>query len=159
MKKYPLFVLLMPNTWLFKDDWWCANHGASWYLDLPNKAHCSDIAEVFMSRSGYFNRPRLLFPKLNLNYQRWWNGWSGEDAPATKCCLGDKEPSFKNLKEILESQNLVRRKRWSERGRRDLRNLKLLLKGRAKRRAKPRRQGRIARGRLAPRNLIMMTSK
>src|SRR5882762_7771032 len=68
------------------------------------KPTVGDIAEVFMSKSGYFHRPHQLFPKVvdGSEMQKWLKG--GEEAPAESDVWGDKKPSFKNLKEILDSK-------------------------------------------------------
>jgi len=46
------------------------------------KPTLEDIVEVFMSRSGYFNRPHKLFPKLHVipDMKKWLE--NGDDAPA-----------------------------------------------------------------------------
>ena len=72
---------------------------AAWTHAKPT---VEDIARVFMSRSGYFNRPRQLFPRVKHvpEMLKWLEG--GEDAPEESDVWGDKKPSFKHLKEILD---------------------------------------------------------
>jgi hypothetical protein len=55
-----------------------------------------------MSRSGYFNHPNKFFPKVHLipEMQEWLK--NGDDAPEDADVWGDKKPSYKSLKEILE---------------------------------------------------------
>jgi len=75
----------------------------------PTKPTVQDIAEVFMSRSGYFNRPRMWFPKVELalpEMKKWLEG--GKDAPEQSVVWGDKQPT---LRKLLNSTHLVRRKR------------------------------------------------
>src|ERR1700676_1831311 len=62
------------------------------------------IAEVFMSKSGYFHHPSQLFPKVveGSEMEKWLEG--GEDAPEDSDVWGGKKPSFKNLKEILDGK-------------------------------------------------------
>ena len=77
---------------------------ATWTHQKPT---VEDIAKVFMSPSGYFHRPSKLFPKVvdGSQMQRWLEG--GEDAPAESDVWGDKNPSFKNLEEILDGKKKV----------------------------------------------------
>jgi hypothetical protein len=74
---------------------------ATWTHQKPT---VGDIAEVFMSKSGYFHRPHQLFPKVvdGSEMQKWLE--DGEEAPAQSDVWGDKKPSFKNLLEILDSK-------------------------------------------------------
>ena len=75
----------------------------------PTKPTVQDITEVFMSRSGYFNHPCLLFPKVELalpEMKKWLEG--GKDAPEQSVVWGDKQPT---LRKLLNSTHLVRRKR------------------------------------------------
>jgi len=74
---------------------------ATWTHQKPT---IGDIAEVFMSRSGYFHCPSQLFPKLvdGSEIKKWLE--DGEEAPAQSDVWGDKKPSFKNLKEILDGK-------------------------------------------------------
>src|SRR5882762_461671 len=75
--------------------------GGTWTHQKPT---VGDIAEVFMSKSGYFHCPHQLFPKIvdGSEMKKWLEG--GEEAPAESDVWGDKKPSFKNLKEILDSK-------------------------------------------------------
>ena len=68
------------------------------------KPTIGDIAEVFMSRSGYFHRPAQLFPKVvkGSELKKWLEG--GEDAPAESDVWGDIKPSFKNLEDMLDGK-------------------------------------------------------
>jgi hypothetical protein len=63
-----------------------------------------DIAQVFMSQSGYFHHHGKLFPKVvnGSDLEKWLQG--GEEAPEQSSVWGDKNPSFKNLEEILGSK-------------------------------------------------------
>ncbi|KIM73027.1 hypothetical protein PILCRDRAFT_15581 [Piloderma croceum F 1598] len=64
-----------------------------------------DIIQVFMSKSGYFNCPQKLFPKVSVipNMQEWLE--NGEDALADADVWGDKKSSYKSLQEILALHN------------------------------------------------------
>src|SRR5258705_55177 len=75
--------------------------GGTWTHQKPT---VGDIAEVFMSKSGYIHRPHQLFPKVvdGSEMQKWLKG--GEEAPAESDVWGDKKPSFKNLNEILDGK-------------------------------------------------------
>jgi hypothetical protein len=75
------------------------------------KPTLEDIVEVFMSRSGYFNRPHKLFPKLHviLDMKKWLE--NGDDAPADVEVWGERRPSFKSLKEILAAYETSGRKK------------------------------------------------
>jgi hypothetical protein len=55
-----------------------------------------------MFRSGYFNCPRKLFPRIVdvPEKQKWLEG--GKYAPTQSDVWGDKKPSFKNLLKILD---------------------------------------------------------
>ena len=66
------------------------------------KPTIQDIVEVYMSRSGYFNRSRKFFPRVNLipGMQEWLK--NEDDAPAEAEVWGDKKPSFKNLSDMLD---------------------------------------------------------
>jgi hypothetical protein len=66
------------------------------------KPTVTDIAGIYMSRSGYFNRPHKFFPKVNLlsGMQEWLE--NKEDAPTKEEVWGDKQPTFKNLSEMLD---------------------------------------------------------
>jgi hypothetical protein len=57
-----------------------------------------------MSRSGYFHRPDKLFPRVveGSEMEKWLE--DGEDVPEQSVVWGDKKPSFKNLKVILDSK-------------------------------------------------------
>lgn len=65
------------------------------------KPTLEDIVEIFMSRSGYFNRPHKFLPKVHNipTVQKWLE--NGDDAPTETDAWGDRRPSYKNLKEIL----------------------------------------------------------
>jgi len=60
--------------------------GGTWTHQKPT---VGDIAEVFMSKSGYFHRPHQLFPKVvdGSEMQKWLEG--GEEAPAESNVWGD----------------------------------------------------------------------
>jgi hypothetical protein len=70
---------------------------ATWTHKKPT---VQDIVEIYMSRSGYFNRPHKFFPKVQtVSSQECWNGWRVEEMHLTQSDVwGDKKPSFKNLK-------------------------------------------------------------
>jgi hypothetical protein len=113
----------------------------------PTKPTVQDIAEVFMSRSGYFNRPRLLFPKVELelpDMMKWLEG--GEDAPAQSVVWGDKEPSFKNLKEILESQTSGKKKKVTRERKKQPSKSEVVVKGKGKEKDKAKKAGESSKG-------------
>jgi len=64
-----------------------------------------DIVEVFMSKSGYHNRPRQFFPYISVipGMKDWLA--NEEDAPTTEEVWGDKKPSYTSLEEILDQYN------------------------------------------------------
>jgi len=66
------------------------------------KPTLQDIVEVFMSRSGYFNRPKKYFPRVHLvpEMKKWLEN-EDEDLSDTDV-WGDKKPSYKALEEILD---------------------------------------------------------
>ena len=72
------------------------------------KPTVQDIVEIYMSRSGYFNRPYKFFPKLSVTpgvsvipgMLEWLEG--KEDAPTQKAVWGDKKPSFVVLSDMLD---------------------------------------------------------
>jgi len=75
------------------------------------KPTLEDIVEVFMFRSGYFNHPHKLFPKLHVipDMKKWLE--NGDDAPADAEVWGERRPSFKSLKEILAAYETSGRKK------------------------------------------------
>ena len=111
------------------------------------KPTVQDIAEVFMSRSGYFNRPRVLFPRVEVELPemlQWLEG--GEDAPAQKDVWGDKEPSFKNLKEILDSQTPGKKKKVTRERKKRPSKSEVVVKGKGKEKAKAKKAGESSKG-------------
>jgi hypothetical protein len=66
------------------------------------KPTVQDIAEVYMSKSGYFNRSHKFFPSAHLipGMQEWLENEDG--APPKAEVWGDKKPSFKNLSDMLD---------------------------------------------------------
>ena len=64
-----------------------------------------EIVQVFMSKSGYFNRPRQFFPYISVipGMKEWLANKEG--APATAEVWGDKKPSYTSLEEILDQYN------------------------------------------------------
>ena len=90
------------------DDVGAMERAGTWTHQKPT---VGDIAEVFMSKSGYFHRPHQLFPKIvdGSKMQQWLEG--GEEAPAESDVWGDKRPSFKNLLEILKKKKETSHKR------------------------------------------------
>jgi hypothetical protein len=107
------------------------------------KPTVQDIAEVFMSRSGYFNRPRNLFPKVELalpEMKKWLEG--GEDAPEQNVVWGDKEPSFKNLKDILDFHTSAKKKKVTrEKGKQQSSKAEVVVKGKDKNKGKAKKAG------------------
>jgi len=106
---------------------------ATWTHQKPT---VGDIAEVFMSKSGYFHRPHQLFPKVvdGSQMEKWLEG--GEDAPADSDVWGDKKPSFNHLKEILDGKNkkVTNHKRKQK-------NEEVVVEGKGKEKAKPKKAG------------------
>ena len=100
------------------------------------KPTVGDIAEVFMSKSGYFHRPHQLFPKVvdGSEMQKWLKG--GEEAPAESDVWGDKKPSFKNLIEILDGK-----KKKVTSHKRKQKDEAVVVKGKGKEKAKPKKAG------------------
>ena len=105
-----------------------------------------------MSRSGYFNRPRLLFPKVELalpEMKKWLNG--GEDAPAQNVVWGDKLPSFKNLKEILDFHTSGKKKKVTrEKGKQQPSKSEVVVKGKDKKKDKAKKAGESSKGKAGP---------
>jgi hypothetical protein len=72
---------------------------AQWNHKKPT---LQDIVEVFMSRSGYFNRPKQFFPRVHhFPAMKKWLENEDKDLSDTEA-WGDKKPSYKNLEEILD---------------------------------------------------------
>jgi hypothetical protein len=72
---------------------------AKWTHKKPT---LQDIVEVFMSRSGYFNRPKQFFPRVHhVPEMKKWLENEDEDLSDTDA-WGDKKPSYKTLEEILD---------------------------------------------------------
>jgi len=127
------------------DDVQTMERAGTW--NYPTKPTVQDITEVFMSRSGYFNRPRLLFPKVELELpemMKWLEG--GEDAPAQNVVWGDKEPSFKNLKEILESQTSGKKKKVTRERKKRPSKSEVVVKGKGKEKGKAKKAGESSKG-------------
>ena len=100
------------------------------------KPTVGDIAEVFMCRSGYFHRPNQLFPQVKEGSQmeKWLEG--GEEAPEESVVWGDKKPSFKSLKEILDSK-----KKKATSHKRKQKNEDVVVKGKGKEKANAKKAG------------------
>ena len=66
------------------------------------KPTVTDIAKIYMSRSGYFNRPHKFFPKVHLlpGMEEWLE--KKDDAPTKEEVWGDKQPSYQNLSDMLD---------------------------------------------------------
>ena len=118
-----------------------------------------------MSRSGYFNRPHKLFPRVVdvPEMRKWLEG--RKDAPEQSEVWGDKKPSFKNLKEILDSHTSSGKKKKVTNEKKKQKDEPTpdseeeVVKGKEKGKAKA-KAGGVARRKLAPANLVrMMTSK
>jgi hypothetical protein len=64
-----------------------------------------DIVQVFMSKSGYHNRPRQFFPYISVvpGMKEWLENKEG--APATTDVWGDKKPSYTSLEELIDQYN------------------------------------------------------
>jgi len=126
------------------DDVGAMERGGTWTHQKPT---VQDIAEVFMSKSGYFNRPCQLFPKVvhGSEMEKWLEG--GEEAPAEIDVWGDKKPSFKSLKEILDFHASSDKKKKVTKGKRKQKNEpasnseEVIVKGKGKEKAKPKKAG------------------
>src|ERR1700683_3709853 len=66
------------------------------------KPTVTDIAKIYMSRSGYFNHPHKFFPKVQLlpGMEKWLD--NKDDAPTKEEVWGDKQPSYQNLSDMLD---------------------------------------------------------
>jgi hypothetical protein len=66
------------------------------------KPTLQDIVKVYMSRSGYFNRPKQYFPRIHHvpEIRKWLENKAG--GPSEEEAWGDKKPTYKNLEEILD---------------------------------------------------------
>ena len=69
---------------------------------IHKKPTLEDIAKVYMSRSGYFNRPKQFFPRVHLvpEMKKWLEN-KDEDLSDIDV-WGDKKPSYKALEELLD---------------------------------------------------------
>ena len=108
----------------------------------PTKPTVQDIAEVFMSRSGYFNRPRMWFPKVELalpEMKKWLEG--GKDAPEQSVVWGDKQPTFKNLKEIVEFHTPGKKKKVTRKKKQQPSKSEVVVKGKDKEKGKGKKAG------------------
>jgi hypothetical protein len=107
------------------------------------KPTVQEIAEVFMSRSGYFNRPRQLFPKVDQvpEMKKWLEG--DKDALPQSDVWGDKKPTFKSLKEILDSHTSSGKKKKvaKVKGKQPLPNSEVVVKGKGKEKAEAKNAG------------------
>ena len=114
--------------------------GGTW--THPTKPTVQDIQEVFMSRSGYFNHPCLLFPKVELalpEMKKWLEG--GEDAPEQNVVWGDKQPTFKNLKEILDFHTSGKKKKVTRERKQQPSKSEVVVKGKDKGKDKAKKAG------------------
>jgi hypothetical protein len=66
------------------------------------KPTLQDIVKVYMSRSGYFNRPKQFFPRVHHvpEIKKWLE--NKVDGPSEEEAWGDKKPTYNNLEEILD---------------------------------------------------------
>jgi hypothetical protein len=73
--------------------------GGTWTHKKPT---LEDIVKVYMSRSGYFNRPKQHFPRVHMvpEMKRWLE--NAKDGPSDVDVWGDNKPSYKILEEILD---------------------------------------------------------
>jgi len=88
-----------------------------------------------------------LFPKVELELpemMKWLEG--GEDAPAQNVVWGDKEPSFKNLKEILESQTSGKKKKVTRERKKRPSKSEVVVKGKGKEKGKAKKAGESSKG-------------
>lgn len=106
---------------------------ATWTHEMPT---VEDIAKIFMSPSGYFHRPSKLFPKVanGSEMQKWLKG--GKDTFAESDVWGDKNPSFKNLEEILDGK-----KKKVTSHKRKQKNVVVVVQGNGKEKAKAKKAG------------------
>jgi len=78
---------------------------ATWTHKKPT---VQEIVEIYMSRSGYFNRSHKFFPRVSVTpgvsvipgMLEWLEGKDG--APTQEAVWGDKKPSFVLLSELLD---------------------------------------------------------
>ena len=135
---------------------------ATWTHKKPT---IQDIVEVYMSRSGYFNRPHKFFPRVHLipGMQKWLQNEDG--APDV---WGDKRPSFQNLSDMLDlyespgkKKKMVTKHKRKQKHEPSSHSEEEVVKGKGKGKAKAKKAGGgVARRRLALAILIrMMTSK
>ena len=110
------------------------------------KPTVQDIVEIYMSRSGYFNRPHKFFPRVNLipGMQEWLENEDG--APEKAEVWGDKKPSFKNLSDMLDlHESLGKKKVTKGKGKRQVEpsshSEEEVVKGKGKGKAKAKKAG------------------
>ena len=122
----------------------------SWNLNSPAEAHywrpCPD--------PDNFHHPSQLFSKVvdGSEIKKWLEG--REEAPAESDVCNDKKPPFNHLLEILDGK----KKRVTNHKRKQ--KNEVVVEGKGKEKAQSSRQERVARRRLALKNIIkMMTSK
>jgi hypothetical protein len=117
--------------------------GGTW--PYHRKPSHDDIIEVFMSRSGYRNRPKRFFPKVDLiPGMKQWLMNEGDAAPDAEV-WGEKRPSYTSLEELLEvfdpSSGSKKKGKKAKRGKReeqiDSASSDEVVKGKGKGKAQP----------------------
>ena len=102
-----------------------------------------------MSRSGYFNRPHLLFPKVELvlpEMKKWLEG--GKDAPEQNVVWGDIQPSLRNLLKILDSHASGKKKKVT-RAKQQPSKSEVAVKEKAKKKDRAKKAGESSKGKKA----------
>jgi hypothetical protein len=108
-----------------------------------------DIIEVFMSRSGYHNRPKKFFPRVHLipGMKDWLMNEEGV-APDADEVWGDKTPSYINLEELLKIHDPSGGKKKQKKAKRDQQidsaSSDEVVKGKGKGKAKPKPKPKAA---------------
>jgi hypothetical protein len=110
------------------------------------KPTIQDIVEIYMSRSGYFHRHHKFFPKVSVI--PGMEGWlrNEEGALEKKEVWGDKQPSFKNLSDMLDLYGSPGKKKKVTKGKRkqvepSSHSEEEVVKGKGKGKAKSKKAG------------------
>ena len=114
---------------------------ATWpYHKKPNH---DEIIEVFMSRSGYHNRPKVFFPRVH--HIPGMKDWlmNEKDAPDTAAVWGGKTPAYTSLDELLDIHDPEGSKKKQKKGKKGKREQQIdsassdeVVKGKGKGKAK-----------------------
>ncbi|KIM74867.1 hypothetical protein PILCRDRAFT_14040 [Piloderma croceum F 1598] len=134
------------------------------FMDIQ-RVITGEIAEIYMSRSGYFNCLNKYFLRVIVipGMLQWLENKEG--APLQVDVWGDKKPYFMNLSDMLDLHEGKKKKKVTKgKGKKQVElsshSEEEVVKGKGKGKAKAKKAKGVARRHLAPANLVrMMISK